>query len=69
MMRNGFDNTGFIDFVPSEQPTAKPGKAVGEMLEVVDGIGSIVANNGSRSHGKPRKLISYAQVIHQSVLL
>lgn len=37
MMRNGFDNTGFIDFVPSEQPTAKPGKAVGEMLEMVDG--------------------------------
>lgn len=30
-------NTGFIDFVPSEQPTAEPGKAVVETLEVVDG--------------------------------
>lgn len=30
-------NTGFIDFVPSEQPTAEPGKAVVETLEMVDG--------------------------------
>lgn len=30
-------NTGFIDFVPSEQPMAEPGKAVVETLEVVDG--------------------------------
>lgn len=37
MMRNGFDNTGFIDFVPSEQPMAEPGKAVVETLEMVDG--------------------------------
>ena len=29
--------SGFIDFVPSEQPTAEPGKAVVETLEVVDG--------------------------------
>lgn len=37
MMRNGFDNAGFIDSVPSEQPTAEPGKAVVATLEVVDG--------------------------------
>lgn len=30
-------NTGFIDFVPSEQPMAEPGKAVVETLDVVDG--------------------------------
>lgn len=30
-------NTGFIDFVPSEQPMAEPGKAVVETLEMVDG--------------------------------
>lgn len=30
-------NAGFIDFVASEQPTAEPGKAVVETLEVVDG--------------------------------
>ena len=30
-------NAGFIDFVASEQPTAEPGKAVVETLEIVDG--------------------------------
>ena len=30
-------NAGFLDFVPSEQPTGEPGKAVVETLEMVDG--------------------------------
>lgn len=30
-------NTGYLDFVPSEQPTRKPGTSVAESLEVVDG--------------------------------
>ena len=29
--------SGYLDFVPSEQPTAEPGKAVVETLEIVDG--------------------------------
>lgn len=29
--------SGFLDFVPSEQPMAEPGKAVVETLEMVDG--------------------------------
>lgn len=29
--------SGFLDFVASEQPMAEPGKAVVETLEVVDG--------------------------------
>ena len=31
-------NTGFIDFVASEQPTPEPGKVVVERLEIIDGI-------------------------------
>ena len=30
-------NAGFIDFVPSEQPTGEPGTSVVESLDVVDG--------------------------------
>lgn len=30
-------DSGCLDFVPSEQPTAEPGKAVVETLEIVDG--------------------------------
>ena len=29
--------SGYLDFVPSVQPTPEPGKAVVETLEVVDG--------------------------------
>lgn len=30
-------NAGFLDFVPSEQPTGEPGTSVVESLDVVDG--------------------------------
>ena len=30
-------DSGYLDFVPSVQPTPEPGKAVVETLEVVDG--------------------------------
>lgn len=30
-------DSGYLDFVPSEQPTQEPGKVVVETLEVVDG--------------------------------
>ena len=30
-------DSGYLDFVPSVQPTPKPGKVVVETLEVVDG--------------------------------
>lgn len=30
-------DSGYLDFVPSEQPTPEPGKVVVETLEVVDG--------------------------------
>ena len=30
-------NAGFLDFVPSEQPTSEPGTSVVESLDVVDG--------------------------------
>lgn len=30
-------DSGYLDFVPSEQQTAEPGKVVVETLEVVDG--------------------------------
>lgn len=30
-------NAGFVNFIASEQPTAEPGKAVVEMLDMVDG--------------------------------
>ena len=29
--------SGFLDFVPSEQPTAEPGKVVVESLEIIGG--------------------------------
>lgn len=29
--------SGFLDFVPSEQPTPKPGKVVVESLEIIGG--------------------------------
>lgn len=43
-------NTGFIDFVPSEQPMAEPGKAVVETLEVVNWF-----NRGISWKQKPRE--------------
>ena len=33
----GLRESGFLDFVPSEQPTPEPGKVVVESLEIIGG--------------------------------